>query len=167
MSAEQALLNHHKRQLGLNKRTKKNKHPEKDVVKSCMIWFAENGFSMSVVESKATFSEKSGRYISGQAEPGFPDSAGCTPYGYGCFVEFKAKGRLSTLRDEQRDFLTDKIHHGSFACVVDCVDRLYEIYTKWLNKRNMGDHVSKEFLLSCLPDKKKKVSQDNLFDEIV
>lgn len=143
-------------------RSKRNQKPEQITVRECMDWFNDLGFSMSVVESKAVFSASAGRYLSGQTVAGFTDSAGCTPYGMGCFVEFKARGKRSTLRPAQREFIKAKIFKGCFACVVDSKDRLHEVYFKWLELSRKDKETAIAYLLSDLP--KKKEEPTDLFD---
>lgn len=158
MSVEDAVLNFSRKQLkSETKSNKKNKSPEKDVEKECMNWFNTNGFSMNVVESKAVFNQSAGRYLTGQTITGFLDSAGCTPSGYGCFVEFKAKKKLSTLRQRQRIFMREKILKGCFSCVVDGAELLQENYQAW-NVLGKEDRVG--YLLSIIPKQRLKVDLD-------
>ena len=154
MSAWDALLKHHQKQLPKeNKKTRKNGKPEQITVRECMHWFNDHGFSMNIVESKAVYSASAGRYLRGQVAAGFLDSAGCTPLGIGCFVEFKAKGKRTTLRDAQREFIRDKVLKGCFSCVVDSQQNLENIYTQWINLDREGGIA---YLLSILPSNKKR-----------
>jgi hypothetical protein len=156
-----ALLKYSAKQLETRKINKrKNNKPEQETVKDCMKWLKENGFSMSVVESKAVFSVASGGYFKGKAEPGFPDCVGCTPEGIGAFIEFKAKGRMSTLRLAQKVFLKEKILKGAFACVADCPEIIEQNYTKWNNVRKQDLDGSIAYLMSCLPTKKNDNDDD-------
>lgn len=122
-----AVEKHHAKQIK-TPRTKPNGKPEKEVSLACMAWLKANGFSCNVVESKAVYSEASGRYMSGQTDPGFSDCVGVHVSSVAVFIEFKAKGRLSTLRPAQKAFLRDKIKHNAFACVVDSVEMLAETW---------------------------------------
>ena len=163
MSARDALLRHHQKLLDKSikaKRKKPNKKPEKITETNCMRWLNDFGFSCHVVESKAVFSVASGGYKSGQTIPGFADIAGCTPDGWGCFIELKAKGRRSNLSDAQREFLKEKILKGCFACVVDCEGRLRETYMKWRSYHDKEDRIT--FLMNDLP-KKRIVKDDDDF----
>ncbi len=114
---------------------RKNKCPERGVQDLVMNWLRANNFSCNVVESKAVYNPKAGRYISGQAIEGFPDVCGCDPNGLGVFIELKAPGKLTTLRHKQREFLLDKISHNAFACVIDSADGLEFLYKRWLRLR--------------------------------
>ena len=144
---------------------KKNKKPEQQTVKECMEWFHEFGFSMHVVDSTAVYSVSAGRYLTGQTVAGFSDSAGCTPEGVGCFVEFKAKGQLRTLRPAQREFLRAKILKGCFACVVDSKTLLHETYFHWVRLERIDSQAPTAYLLDQLP--RMKLREDNIFpDEI-
>lgn len=161
MSVRDAIEKYSRKQLKDNTGPRrKNSKPEKLVVSECMKWFNEFGFSMTVVESKAVYSASAGRYLSGQAAAGFPDSVGCTPFGVGCFVEFKAKGKVATLRDGQREFLKEKILKGCFACVVDSMTMLQGIYCQWCNLKEQDRKVA--YLLSKLPVKKSRESDKEL-----
>ena len=155
-ATENAIMNYSKSQLKeIKKSLKFNSKPEKLVEESCMGWFKDFGFSMSVVESKAVWNNAARRYISGQTVSGFSDSAGCTPLGYASFIEFKALGKNNTLKDNQRNFLREKIIKGSFACVVDSKDLLEKHYKSWnaLILDNEKDRAI-AYLLSVLPKKK-------------
>ena len=145
-----ALEKHHAKQIK-TRRTKPNGKPEKNVEKLCMDWLRANGFSMNVVESKAVFNAQAGRYIRGQADQGFSDAVGCHQSGLAAFVEFKAPGRLSTLRPAQKAFLREKIDFGAFACVVDSVERLEEIWATYQSeRRGVGPAAAKTYLLSLI-----------------
>lgn len=164
MSAEDALMNYQKRVLESVKTSqKKNKKPEKDVEKACMAWFEAKGFSMHIIESKAVYNPKLGRYLKGQTVSGMSDSIGCTPDGIGCFVEFKAKGKKFTLKEHQRNFLTEKINRGCFAAVVDDVRDLEATYQHWAF---LDQADKKRYLTSIMPYPKSMLRSDYkpLFD---
>lgn len=150
-----ALLKYHQKQLdsGKRKRTsKKNKKPEFEVVKSCMKWLRDNGFSVDIVEAKAVYSRSAGMYLNGQTTAGMTDCVGCTPIGTACFIEFKAKDRICTLKEHQREFIRQKILLGAFSTCVDSVERLSNVYMKW---QMLGEREQKiAFLLSLLPKQK-------------
>lgn len=162
MSAKKAIEKFSMRALGQTNRKKRapNKKPEKSTEIACMEWFLEYGFSMHVVEAKAVWSKAAGRYLNGQVAPGFSDSAGCTPDGIGCFVEFKAKDRISTLRPAQREFLKEKIIKGCFACVVDGIERLKENYAQWRKAKRQSDEDAISYLLSVMPKDKSGRDDD-------
>lgn len=157
MSAWNALLKHHQKQLGTDKKvTRKNKKPEQETVKFCMKWLEDSGFSVHIIESKAVYSRSAGRYLSGQTVSGMSDCVGCTPHGIGAFIEFKAKGKCSTLKPHQRQFLKDKILRGCFAVVVDSKELLSQYYVKWNIIEDRDEKIA--FLLEILP--KEKSSED-------
>jgi len=163
MSAKDALMNFSKKQIKSNEviLRKSNDKPEQDVEKACMPWFKSTGFSMNVVESKAVWNNKARRYLSGQTVSGFTDSAGCTPSGIGSFVEFKAKGKRSSLKEHQRKFIHEKIIKGCFSCVVDSVECLEKTYQMWNLFMLDGERSqSIAYLLSILPEKKTRVDKD-------
>lgn len=86
---------------------------------------------VSVVESKAKFSENQKRYRRQETEVGFSDIVGNNATGTAIYVELKARGKLKSLRPAQRAFLLRKIHAGCFATVVDSGDLLYQLYLRW------------------------------------
>jgi hypothetical protein len=133
----------------------KNKQPEKEVVLALMAYLKGSGFSCHVVEAKAVFSQRAGRYLRSQADPGMSDILGATPQGVGCFIEVKAPGRRRTLRENQREFLLGKIQIGAFAVCVESVEEFVESYRKWSNLVKSGASVeAKSFLMNCLPKSK-------------
>lgn len=159
MSARDALMRFSKKQLSTNCKPirKKNGKPEQITVKECMAWFHEHGFLMDIIESRAVFSASAGRYLRGQTVAGMVDSVGCTPTGIGCFVEFKAKGKISTLKEHQKEFIRQKILKGCFAVVTDCKDDLAQKYHQWNLIQEHDKDSSVGYLLSVLP----KCSSDN------
>lgn len=104
--------------------------PEKIVEIWCMDWCARKGWRVCVIESKATFSKKVGRYLRSRAAPvGHSDLVGCTDTGHGVFIELKAPGKLNTLSEEQEKFLLERRACGAFTAVVDSpelLDKLWE-----------------------------------------
>lgn len=117
-------------------RTKKNKKPERDLVQiPCVEWMRQRGWSVNIYESKAIFSPTAGRYIGQSMLPGTCDCMGVDQAGHGVFLEFKAPGRLKTIKHHQRKFLLEKIDSGAFGAVVDSVVRLGEIYETWIKLR--------------------------------
>ena len=147
--------NHHAKLIKKTKRetrVKPNGKPEREVVLECRKWLKNHGFSVNIVESKAVFSRSSGEYVSGQTDPGFSDCVGVHESGVGVFIEFKAPGKLSTIRPAQHHFLTDKIKFNAFACVVDSVERLQEIFSTY-RRIDFNDYQAKQkFLLSMIPN---------------
>lgn len=142
------------------KSTRKNNRPEKEVEKEIMSWARDYGMSLHIIEAKATFNPSTGGYHSKSVAPGFPDAVG--NYGaFSCYIEFKAKGRRASLRENQRDFITKKIHEGAFACVTDGVTHLSSLFVTWL-KSQKGTKI--QLLLSDLPTQKtKKDDLEELF----
>lgn len=148
------------------KPTRHNNAPEKEVQDEVLKWLRDNGFSINVVESKAIYNRKSERYISQSVAPGFVDLVGNDKIGLGVFIELKAKGRRSTLRDNQRAFLQEKINTGCFAVVVDSVELLEKQYEHFVLLRYRQQiQQAKEFLLLALPVQKIKEDNEPLFDE--
>ncbi len=144
---------------------RKNKRPERDVQDLVMAWLKDNGFSCNVVESKAVYNPKAGRYITGQAVEGFSDVCGCDKHGLAVFIELKAPGRLSTLRPRQREFLLNKISYNAFACVISSAAGLELLYNNWLKARFSKKRTDAQNMLRlALPNTPKtKHQSDNLF----
>jgi len=129
---------------------KRNQSPEKDVEKQVMAEASRLGFDLHVIESKAVYSHKAGRYLRGQAEPGYSDLSG--NHGHiAVYIELKARGRRSTLSDVQRDFLLKKIKQGCFAGCVDSPEMFESLWETWLITPEI-DQI--ELLLNTLPVKK-------------
>lgn len=165
MSAKSALENYSRRHLGIKKPRKKNSKPEKEVEAKVVAWCKENGFEISVVESKAVFNRAAGRYIKGQTDAGFSDMAGITGDGSGCgaFIELKAQGKLKTISVAQYDFLLAKIQKGAFSCCIDSVELLAQIYYGWLTLKHQNPNDAKSYLISFLPKPRQlKTSNDEL-----
>jgi len=153
-----AMARHHERQLKAEGEPKrKNKAPEKEVERECLEWMRRQGWSVNVFEAKATW-DKRGFYRGQAMKEGTPDCIGCDSFGTFVAVEFKAPGRLSTLRPLQRKYLVEKIERGAFAAVVDSASRLQDCYELWRDCVKNGAN-SVELLLGLLPFKK---SEDDL-----
>ena len=139
--------------------TRKNSKPEKKVEQEVLAWCKAKGWSVSVVESKAVFSQRQGRFLQGQAKKGFADLVGLTDTGRFVAIELKAPGKRSTLREEQRKYLHSVIAKHGFAAVVDCATLLDKTYTQWTQ------HTDPQiYLLSCLPPEPKRRGDGPLFD---
>lgn len=135
------------------KRTK-NQKPEKQVEKYCLVWLRKNGFDVDIIEAGGGFNA----YGAVTVKSGYVDCSGNDRHGYAVYIEFKAPKRLSTLRENQRDFLERKINSGAFACVVDSACLLEDIYAEWFNT-DLPE--KKNYLLSKLP--RRKTRTDDFF----
>ena len=149
-STEKALMSYYKKQIKKPRSSKPRSKPEKIVEKDVLNFCDKMGFLISVVESKAVYQVKAGRYMTGQASPGFSDLVGCDKMGNALFIELKAKGRLSTLRPSQHNFLIERIRSRAFS-VVDSTERLSRIYSQWILLKRECPHDAMLFLLDELP----------------
>lgn len=144
-----------------------NTKPEKLVEKACMAWMREQGWSMQVFEAKATYNPRAGRYMQQSMKAGTADSGGSTSEGHGAVVEFKAHGKLSTYAKEdnhaQQKFIEEKIASNCFACVVDSVEMLQDIYAKWSMIRKENTGKARDYLLLRLPKRRKSNENDPIF----
>lgn len=161
MSAKTALHKYLEKQLKKDgKVPRKNQKPEKDVEAEVMTWLSANQFDCHVVESKAVYSYSAGRYLHGQTNPGFSDIVGNDANGMAVFIELKAKGRRSTLRQKQKAFLKKKIASNCFAVVVDSAELLATTYKEWSKLRADSPKTSQFYLFDQLPKKREKQEDD-------
>jgi len=109
--------------------------PEKLVEKEVMAYAMEMGWFLTVVDSKAVFNAKAGRYISGMTKKGFPDLVGCDSMGNFLAIELKAKGRPLKGRPEQEKFIARTKELGAFGAVVNSAEILHELYLKYLSEK--------------------------------
>lgn len=137
--------------------------PEKEVEKVCMALMRSWGWSVDVFEAKATYNPKAGTWLQQSMKAGTCDCMGNTADGIAVAVEFKAPGKLNTLREKQRLFLEAKISSGAFSCVVDSALRLTELYEKWTVFRLKDLEHSKKFLMLQLPKRKEDGDDGKLF----
>lgn len=156
MSAKDALNNYYAKLLKpKRKRQKGNLKPEKKVEADCLLWMRSEGWSVQIIEAKATFNPYAGRWIGQPVSPGTPDCLGNTQDGLSVFVEFKAPGRLRTFNcirnTRQREFIEEKINSYCFAAVVDSVDLLKIIYEGYKQAVILSKDAAKQYLLTRLP----------------
>lgn len=155
MSAQDALNKYYAKQLRefTKKPKKKNQSPEADFKKEAMAWLNSKGFSVHSIESKAVWNPKANRYIRGQTDSGFSDLVGVTPtYGVACFIELKAPGRRSTLKEHQKHFLISKIDKMAFAICTDSIAHIDGIFMRWQDAFMRQDFMeAKKLLLQDLP----------------
>jgi len=109
-----------------------NKKPEKLVEFAVLAYCKDVGWSVDVVDSKASFSKAAGVYKKNVTAAGFPDIVGNLPSGIAVFIELKAKGKLKTLKSHQRMFLEEKLESNCFAAVVDSAELLHNLNIGYL-----------------------------------
>lgn len=165
MSAKKAIEAYCLKQLKKtsSKRKSKNDKPEKCLEKEVMAWLKDNDFDCTVVESKAVFSQKAGRYLNSQAIPGMADIVGNSPDGVAVFIELKAPKKLSTIRPAQYEFLKSKILSNCFAVCVDSVLLLDRLCTMWSVLKT--SQARQTLLIEHLPKPRLKISKDLNFDQ--
>lgn len=165
-STREALNRYYQKQLPTKaKPSRKNKSPEKDLTeKPCVKWMRDSGWNVDIIEAKATYNPKAGKYISSAVRKGYVDCSGNTHMGHSCYVEFKAPGKRSTLRDDQREFLIAKIETNCFACVTDSVKHLSQLFKRWENEADPRER--RKLLMKDLPKQKIKEDNEPLFKEI-
>ena len=152
----EAMENHHAKLANKKQRLTKNKKPEKEVERYCMAWMSDQGWDVQVLEAKATYNPRAGRYLRNQSVAvGTVDCVGTLTNGIFVAIEFKSPGRLSTFAHDrnfaQRDYLLNKIHSGAFACVTDSVARLEKVFAAYQEALLVSPDKAKNILLSYLP----------------
>ncbi len=147
----------------LQKPKRTNNSPERDLQKEAIKWLNSSGFSVNSIESKAQFSEATGRYTAQTNIDGLPDIIGNDTAGRAIYIEMKAPGRKNTLRDNQRKFLIQKINTNCFAIVADSIEYIKKTYAAYCDMPfiPMGNRM--EFLLSELPKEKASKDEGELF----
>ena len=133
----------------------KNNKPEKEIEREFMARCWQHGFDLSVVESKAVFSERIGRYVRGSTNESMTDIVG--NWGpIAVYIELKAKGRLSTFNNpknfKQIHFVERKLDSGAFVMVTDSFDDFLALFNKWVEIEN--ELEKKSLLKDALPKKK-------------
>jgi len=137
---------------------RRNKQPEKQTEKDCMAWMRQQGWDVHVIEASGGFNQ----YGAVTVKSGFSDACGNTPHGLSVFVEFKAQGKLRTLRPGQRAFLTKKIETNAFAVCVDGAALLHDVWHQFITLRRSKDlNATRQFLMSQLPPEPKTRGSEN------
>lgn len=138
-----------------NRPKKKNNSPEKEFVKKLITHLKQKGFHVSVVEAKATYNEKAGRYMSSPASSsGFCDIVGNDPSGRAVFIEAKAEGKRATIRANQYEFLLSKIESNCFAVCVDSLTFFDTLYSGFCSLQTLQER--KQYLKNYLPKPRSK-----------
>lgn len=126
--------------------------PEKQVEKEILSLAPLFGFDLTVVDSAHVYSNTTRMFSRRMTNEVCSDMMGNNGP-FACFVELKAPGKLKQFNIEknkkQKDFIIRKIQSGSFACVVDSMQRLAHIWKEW-RKANTDEEKIK-VLLSYLP----------------
>lgn len=143
-------------------RSTKNDHPEKRVVQDIMNYLSSIGASAHIIEAKAFYSQKADMYFSQAVIPGFSDITGNFNSGLAFYIEAKAPKKLSTLRENQLEFLLEKISTNAFAVCVDSVE-LLKTHIEYFNNQ-LDFNFRQQYLKDQLPKIKSKHSNEPLFD---
>jgi hypothetical protein len=142
---EAAMIKHHEKLLPNKPRARKrNDNPEARISLEIKNHLVALGWSVDIVESKAVFSASAQSYTHGKTRPGFSDICGNSPSGQAVYIEVKSKGRRSSIRPAQFDFLTEKIKTNAFAIVADSVEYVDRIYKAWLASPDKVSLLSNE-----------------------
>ena len=134
----------------------KNNKPERIVETEIMARAWQHGFDLTIIDSKAVFSQDIGRYIRGQTSDAVTDLVG-NKGPIAVFVELKARGKLASYNNpknfRQRAFVERKINSGCFACVADSWELLWEIWCKWEAEEDIISQ--RRILMDALPRKRQ------------
>lgn len=144
--------------------TRRNAKPEKAVQDEALLWMRMQGWDVEIFEAKATYDPKRGIYRQQAMKSGVVDCLGNTNNGIGVAIEFKAPGRLGTLKDNQREFLERKIDSRCFAVVVDSSYLLQKHWDVWkeLIEQKLFCEAAK-YLKDSLPMKRKRTNRGGDF----
>ena len=153
-----AIGNFERKQMPKPERKKTNDKPEAKFLLELKKHLTSLGFSMSIIEGKANYSESAGRYMHGAVSAGYPDLSGNTPQGVAVFIEVKAPGKRKNIRPEQRAFLIEKIKTN---CLAICCDSIEYFDRIWLNWPLLGQ----KFLMDELPELAPRYLDKDLPDE--
>lgn len=141
------------------KQKKKNKHPEKEVERLCMLWMRSQGWDVQIYEAKNTFNHRTQTWSSKSMQAGTVDCQGVMPNGIFVAVEFKAPARLRSFNrlsnQKQKDYVITKIGSNAFVAVVDSLELLQKIYAGYQFALKDGQDAAKQFLFDHLPGRKK------------
>lgn len=152
---------------------RKSAKPEQKAVHEICLWLKTHGFSYDIVEA-SKFDRHLGRMVvDTKITPGHSDIVATDKYGFSCHIEVKAKGKRSTLKEHQKEFLKHKILNNGFAVCADSSEYLDRAYREWL--RIKSTHIAKglhglqsgecqRFLLAQLPEKRQSKSKQGFLD---
>lgn len=138
-----------------------NEAPEREVVKQILNFGKVKKWDLDVVEAKAVWNTEAQRFVSGQVKAGYSDISGNTELGHALYIEAKAPGKRSTLRDDQLEFLLRKIASNCFAVVVDSVSGLETYYNGWLLAEDKKSYLRRALPRTTMREQK---NQDLSFD---
>lgn len=122
--------------------SRKNKSPEKTVVKNILKTLRSAGFCLDVVEASNYDRIKQAVVHDIKVAAGYSDISGNDKLGFAVYIEAKAPGKRSSLRELQRMFLERKIKSGAFACVSDSDVHVVELYSKWIRLKLAASELS-------------------------
>lgn len=157
---KQAIANFYKRNETSSQPTdrRSNQKPEAQLRSDILLELKKKGFLILYVESQAVFSQSAGRFVQSHLASGTSDLIGIDHEGHFLALELKAPGRISTLKDHQRDFLHSVIDRNGFACCIDSIDSFFSLYNSWLKLSSKTERI--ELLKNALP-KKRQSKQDS------
>lgn len=124
--------------------------PEKELEQEVKAWAARNGIWVEVYDSKAKFTER-GVYKTQGLGKGTPDLLGLNKRGRFIAIELKAPNKKAIPSLEQSMFLRRVIEFGGFGVVINDLNILQDMYSRWLM---ITDEINKRaYLLEKLPKK--------------
>ena len=144
--------------------------PEKQVERDCLELMRSWGWSVQILEAKATFDPRRGVWRQQAMKAGTVDCVGSMADGWSVAIEFKAPGRIANFNADknsaQRKYVEEKITCNVFSCVVDSAKRLEFIYKNWKELKEIKGIIdAREFLFDMLPKKRSSLKDDSLFSD--
>lgn len=118
------------------------------------------GIWIHTVDSKMVFNQKGRLSFRGNAPKGFPDLVGLDKTGRFYGIELKAKGKLSTIKPHQYEFVKAIIYRNGFGCIVDSVEEFCRIYRTWVSSGMTQRHLLDELEASYHQGKGKGSKSD-------
>lgn len=151
-----ALFNYYKNQT-IEVKKKKNQKPETQALADIMMVLKIKHWLCFRYEAKSAFDPISNKYRMTHVVPGHTDIAGITPEGFPFYIEVKAKGKRSQVRDNQIKFILDTIRFGSFSIVADSGEYVLDCYTKWIDVIKKGSRGKEgiKYLIGLMPKLKR------------
>jgi len=134
----------------------KRKKPEKKIQDQIEQYARLKGLVVFTVDSKGVFVPGAKRFVASKTTKGVSDLIMCNNWGQFIAVEVKAKGRRSTVKPEQFDFLESIIERDGIAIVSDSLDSFVDTYNLSMSFKLSNNHDGlKAFLRKCLPARPK------------
>src|SRR5882724_1663439 len=104
--------------------------PEKRFEQEVRAWCFQNRIIVDVFDSKAKYTER-GIYKAQGLPIGTPDLIGANHLGQAMYIELKSPKKEPIPTLEQYNYLAKMINQNCFACVINSLTHLEELYFLW------------------------------------